>query len=154
MLVHDVDGDGDNDVVSSINAHGYGISWFEQRRTSGQITFVEHVVQQPFRDLTDPHQFSQPHALALADVDGDGLHDLVTGKRFWAHNGNDPGARDPAVLYWFRSTRQPSVAFVPQPVDVNSGVGVQLLATDLDGDARVDFAVANKKGTVLFLRRR
>jgi hypothetical protein len=154
MFAYDVDGDRDNDVVATINAHGYGISWFEQMVIGGQITFREHVIQRPFRDPTDQHQFSQAHALVLADVDGDGLRDLVSGKRFWAHNGNDPGARDPAVLYWFRLRRQPSVAFVPEPVDSDSGVGLQALAADLDGDGLVDFATANKKGTALFLRRR
>ena len=29
--------------------------------------------------------FSQPHAIELADMNGDGLKDIVTGKRFWAH---------------------------------------------------------------------
>ncbi|HLU39366.1 MAG TPA: VCBS repeat-containing protein [Planctomycetota bacterium] len=152
MFAYDVDGDGDADVVTTINAHAYGISWFEQVRPGGQITFVEHVIQRPFHDPTDPHQFSQAHALALADVDGDGLRDLVTGKRFWAHNGGDPGARDPAVLYWFRLQRQPTVAFVPQHVDSNSGVGLQVLAQDLNGDGLVDFATANKKGIAAFLR--
>jgi hypothetical protein len=154
MFAYDVDGDGDRDVVTSINAHGYGISWFEQVRSGSQIGFVEHVVQRPVRDPTDPHQFSQAHALAVADVDGDGLTDVVTGKRFWAHNGTDPGARDPAVLYWFRLQRQGGVAFVPQRVDGNSGVGLQVLARDLDGDARLDFAVANKKGIAVFLGQR
>ncbi len=152
MFAYDVDGDGDNDVVTTINAHGYGISWFEQILVGGQITFREHVVQRPVRDPTDPHQFSQAHALTLADVDGDGLRDLITGKRFWAHNGNDPGARDPAVLYWFRLERQPNVTFVPHRVDGNGGVGLQVLGTDLNGDGLVDFATANKKGTAVFLR--
>jgi hypothetical protein len=154
MLVYDVDGDGDHDVVTSINAHGYGISWFEQVRPGGRITFVEHVVQRPVRDPSDPWQFSQPHALALADVDGDGLLDFVTGKRFWAHNGNDPGARDPAVLCWFRLVRQGGVRFVPMVVDHDSGVGEQVVAADLDGDGRTDLAVGNKKGTFVFLRNR
>jgi len=154
MFAYDVDGDGDNDVVTSINAHAYGISWFEQVRPSGQITFIEHVVQRPVKDPTDPWQFSQLHALALADVDGDGLLDFVTGKRFWAHNGSDPGARDPAVLSWFRLERQGGARFVPMFVDTDSGVGEQVVAADLNGDGGIDFAVGNKKGTFLFLKNR
>jgi hypothetical protein len=147
MFAYDVDGDGDNDVITSINAHAYGLSWFEHVEVGGQITFVEHVIQQPFRDLSDRHQFSQLHALALADVDRDGLQDIVTGKRFWAHNGADPGARDPAVLYWFRLVRAPIVRFEPRPVHPDVGVGLQVLPADLDGDGEIDFAVANKKGS-------
>ena len=30
-------------------------------------------------------KFSQLHALQLVDMDGDGLKDLITGKRYWAH---------------------------------------------------------------------
>jgi hypothetical protein len=154
MICDDVDGDGDIDVVTSINAHAYGLSWFEHVRNGGQIAFVEHVIQRAVRDPGDPHQFSQPHALAWADVDGDGLADLITGKRFWAHNGADPGERDPAVLYWFKRERAPAVRFTPQLVDNDLGVGLQVLAADLNGDARTDFAVANKKGTAVLLQHR
>ena len=155
MLVTDVDGDGDQDVVTSIHAHGYGLSWFEQVPNGGAISFVEHGIQQQTANRRDPHQFSQLHALALADVDGDGLQDVVTGKRFWAHDGADPGARDPAVLYWFRLVRDGGgVRFVPQRVHDDSGVGLQVLARDLNGDGHTDLASANKKGVHVFLSER
>ena len=91
MLVYDVNGDGLNDVITCINAHGYGLSWYEQVRENGNITFREHVILN--KDATKDRygvQFSQPHSLALADIDGDGLMDIVTGKRFWAHGKNGP----------------------------------------------------------------
>ncbi len=44
MLVYDVNGDGLNDVITCNNAHGYGLSWFEQVRENGNITFREHVI--------------------------------------------------------------------------------------------------------------
>lgn len=153
MYATDIDGDGDQDVLTAINAHGYGLSWFEQTRNGGQIGFVEHVIQRSMVDPNDPEQFSQPHALCLADVDLDGRMDFVTGKRFWAHNGLDPGARDPAVLTWFRATGLPSGRFAAVRVAQDVGVGVQVLAADLDSDGDVDHAVANKKGIVVLLRR-
>ena len=50
--------------------------------------------------------FTQPHALELADLDGDGLKDIVVGKRYWAHGptGDVEPSADP-VLYGFRLTR-------------------------------------------------
>ena len=35
--------------------------------------------------------FSESHGLVMADVNGDGFPDLVSGKRYFAHNGKDPG---------------------------------------------------------------
>ncbi len=127
MLVYDFDGDGDNDVVTSKNAHGYGLAWFEQVGSSdgGEIAFDEHLImgQKP-GDNDYGVAFSQLHALALADVDGDGIQDIVTGKRFWAHGGHDPGSLDPAVLYWFKTVREGGTArFIPYLIDNDSGVG-------------------------------
>ena len=120
MLVYDANGDGLNDVITCINAHGYGLSWYEQVRENGNITFREHVILN--KDASkNPYgvQFSQPHALFLADMDGDGLMDIVTGKRFWAHgkNGPDPESDSaPAVLYWFKLVRPPKARLISSPI--------------------------------------
>lgn len=151
IFAHDVDGDGDNDIITSMNAHGYGLSWFEQTKTGNTIVFREHVIQKTSKDPTDPHQFSQPHGLTLADIDGDGRLDIVTGKTFFAHNGTDPGALDAPVLYCFRFDNTAGIRFVPSPLDIISGAGRQIATGDLDGDGRVDIAVAGKKGQFLFL---
>lgn len=152
MYAYDVDGDGDNDVVSSLNGHGYGLAWFEHVKAAGRVTFKTHAIQQTNKDPSDPHQFSQAHALAIGDMNGDGRIDFVTGKRFWPHNGNDPGARDPVVLYWFELVRKGGVRFVPHRIDVGSGVGVEVIVEDLNGDGRPDILTSNKKGAFLFLR--
>ena len=148
MFAYDVDGDGDNDLISSRDAHGYGLSWFEHVVAGGVITFQEHAIL-PAGGV----QFSQLHALDLADVNGDGLLDVVTGKTFWAHLGADPGASDPAVLYWFELQRAGGTAsFVPRFVDDDSGVGRQVVVADASGDGRADIIVGNKLGVFLFRR--
>ena len=38
MAVYDVNGDGLNDVVTSLQAHGFGLSWFEQKRDAGKTS--------------------------------------------------------------------------------------------------------------------
>ncbi len=157
MLVYDVNGDGLNDLITCLNAHEYGVVWFQQVRSGAEISFRQHAItgQKP-EDSPHGIVFSQPHALALADMDGDGVLDLVTGKRFWAHGPTgDPEPNAPAVLYWFGLKReQPNKAdFVPHLIDDNSGVGTQVVATDVNGDKRVDVVVGNKKGTFIFLQK-
>lgn len=155
MFAYDVDGDGDNDVVTALNAHSWGFAWYEQIKKDGNITFKTHTV------MTDKPEgnpygvcFSQPHAMACADIDGDGIKDVVTGKCFFAHNGRDPGADQPAVLYWFRTIRHKdgSAELVPYQIDDNSGVGRQLSTGDLNGDGKEDIATSNKKGVFVFIQ--
>ena len=157
IYAYDVDGDGDNDIVTSIQAHGWGLSWFEQTAgDGGQTTFREHKIMGP-RRVDNPYGvcFSQLHAVDVADLDGDGLKDIVAGKCYWAHNGKDPGARQPAVIYYFRLTREGGRArFVPHRVDDNSGVGRQVRAVDMNGDGLTDMIAGNKKGTFLFVHER
>ena len=155
MLVYDVNGDGLNDVITCINAHGYGISWYEQVRENGNITFREHVILN--KDASKNRygvQFSQPHALALVDMDGDGLKDLVTGKRFWAHgkDGPDPDSNSAAVLYWFKLTRpaKGQAEFIPYLIDDDSGVGTQVTAGYVSNPKYPDVVVGNKKGVFVF----
>ena len=158
MYAYDVNGDGRNDVITSLAAHGYGLAWFEQlagRGPDGEIQFKEHIImnKEP-RDNKYGVKFSQPHAIDLVDMDGDGLKDIVTGKRFWAHGPTgdaEPGA--PAVLYWFKLVRgtDHSVDFVPYLIHEDSGIGTQVLARDVNGDGLPDVVVGNKKGTFVHL---
>ena len=155
MFAYDVNGDGLNDVITSLAAHGYGLAWFEQIRTGDDITFREHVFmnKQP-ADNKYGVCFSQLHALDLADMDGDGLKDIITGKRFWAHGATgDPEPNAPAVLYWFKLVRHgdKSVDFVPQLIDIDSGVGTQVVTGDVNGDKLLDVVVGNKKGAFVLL---
>ena len=144
MLVYDVDGDCDSDVVSS-SAHNYGIWWFEQLPPGDGSQFKQHVIYD---------KFSQSHAIRLVDINGDGLKDLVTGKRYFAHQGKDPGGHEPAVLYWFelRRPKKSQVEYIPHKIDDNSGVGTQFEVTDMNRDGKWDIVTSNKKGVHVFLQ--
>ncbi|HVU99542.1 MAG TPA: FG-GAP-like repeat-containing protein [Puia sp.] len=132
----DVRGDGRMALVSS-SAHRYGIWWHEKTDTG----WVHHPI---FSGV------SETHALTLADVNGDGHPDLVTGKRYFAHNGEDPGAYEPSLLYWFEFHPGVSPSWTPHLVDMDSGVGLQVLVQDIDGNGLPDIIVANKKGVFFF----
>ena len=156
MFAYDVNGDGLNDVITSLAAHGYGLGWYEQIRKDGKITFKLHIIINS-KPSDSPYgvKFSQLHALDLADVDGDGLKDIVTGKRFWAHGPKkdaEPGA--PAVVYWFKLTRpeKGKAHYVPHLIDDDSGVGTQVKAVDVNGDDLLDVVVGNKKGAFVHLQ--
>jgi hypothetical protein len=139
MAVFDYDGDGDADVVSS-SAHGLGIWWHEQLPEGKWKT---HDIDKTF---------SQTHGLVQADINGDGLPDFVTGKRWWAHGPKgDVNPGDPAVLYWFELKRSEGHAgWIPHLVDHDSGVGTQFEVADVSGDGLLDIVVSNKKGVFYF----
>ncbi len=149
MYAYDVNGDGLNDVITSLAAHQYGVAWFEQTKEDGAEGWTRHLIT---GTPQDPGQtkivFSQPHAIDLADMNGDGLQDIVTGKRCWAHGpSGDPESGAPFVLYWFELKRDGKTAsYVPHLVDNDSGVGTQVMAVDVNGDAKQDIVVGNKKG--------
>ena len=145
MAVVDVNGDRWPDVVASA-AHQVGVWWFEQQSANGTRNFVKHAIDA---------SFSQSHALDTGDIDGDGLTDIVTGKRRWAHGPTgDPQPNAPAVLYWFQLRRTPAgVSWTRHLIDDTSGVGNQVVVRDVDGDGRLDVASANKHGVFVFLQR-
>lgn len=153
MFAYDFDGDGDSDVVSVQNAHGWGLTWFEQRGKDGNVSFLPHeILPARFDSRSSSLNLSQMHALALADIDGDGVQDLVTGKRYFAHGGNDPGAHQLPLLVWFRTIREAGqVRFEPHVIAKRIGVGTQLTVRDLTGNGRPDILVGNKLGTFLLL---
>ncbi len=137
MVVWDFDGDGDHDVLSS-SAHRYGIWWHEQTPQGWKTHDIDTTL-------------SQTHAVVQADINGDGLADFVTGKRFWAHGGRDPGAKEPALLCWYELARKGGKPqWTRHTIDDASGVGTQFEVTDVNGDGLLDIAVANKGGVFLF----
>lgn len=154
MHVRDVNGDGRPDVITSLQAHGYGLAWFEQLADGA---FREHrITGASAQEVVAGVSFTQPHAVEIVDLNGDGLPDIVTGKRKWAHGTkNDPEPMGEPVLYGFvlRRDDKGGANFRPVKIDGDSGVGTQFWTGRIDGDARPDLAIANKHGVFIFLRR-
>ena len=152
MYAYDVDGDKDADVITSLEAHNYGLSWFEQTAPN---VWKEHVIvgRKP-EDSKYGLLFTQMHAIDLVDIDGDGLKDIITGKRHFAHGSKgDADPLAPPVLYWFKLVRSSQgVDWLPYQIDDNSGVGTQVTAVDVNGDSRPDIVVGCKKGAFVHLQ--
>ena len=142
MHVIDINGDGRPDILATC-AHDYGIFWMEQ---TADGKFVKHNID---------YTWSVVHNSVLADMRGDGHLDLVTGKRFMAHNGNDPGEREPLGVYWyeFRKNPQGAVEWIRHVVSYGGqmGAGTGIQAVDIDGDGDIDIVAGGKSG--LFLAR-
>jgi putative membrane-bound dehydrogenase-like protein len=141
MYAYDFDGDGDNDLIGT-SAHQVGVWWYEQTDQG----FVQHEIDKTI---------AQTHATILADINGDGLPDLVTGKRFYAHNGRDPGEDEPPVIAWYELSREDGKPkWTRHEFDDNSGVGTQFEVHDMNDDGLLDVIVANKRGVFYFEQER
>jgi putative membrane-bound dehydrogenase-like protein len=156
MLITDVDGDGANDIVTSLAAHHFGLSWFRQVRENGKISFLEQkVMTDKPEDSAAMVSFCELHALALSDVNRDGLADVVTGKRWWSHGPDgecQPGAK--SVTYWYELVRDGNGArYVPHLADDESGVGTTVTVGDIDKDQDQDILVVNKRGVFVLWQR-
>jgi hypothetical protein len=141
MIVRDLNGDGRNDFIYGMG-HDYGLYWREQIEPAadGTLRWNEHLIDD---------SFSQPHALHMADIDGDGEDELITGKRVFAHNGKDPGGKEEAVMYYYNWDKKTSRFSRETIVRGSAGIGLQIRTGDLNGDGRLDIAVAGKSGTYI-----
>lgn len=153
MFGYDVNGDGRTDVITSLDAHGYGVCWFEQNADGSWKQ--HHLIDTDKEKGSTGVAFTQPHAIDLVDINGDGTLDIITGKRFWAHGpkGDIEPAEAP-VIYAFLLTRKDGKAtYTPEIIDADSGVGCQVMAADVNGDKKPDVIVGNKKGCFVIFQK-
>jgi hypothetical protein len=164
ILGYDVNHDGKLDLIYG-QGHGYGLYWLEQSGTPQHRTWIRHTIDE---------SFSQSHALALVDIDGDGTPELITGKRYRGHSGADPGSYDPVVVYAYKlpakealasakahtanatgnsgsmqiaaSASDPAFTRIALSVNGTASAGTQFVAADLDHDGDIDIASAGKLG--------
>lgn len=143
ILVHDVNKDGLNDLIVGMG-HDYGLYWFAQGRgADDNRTWTRHTIE------SDKSQF---HEMQLADLDNDGELELITGKRWRAHVGRDPGADDPIGLYYYEiadGAFERHIISYGDPGEA-SGTGIYMWITDIDGNGLNDILAPGKEGLYLF----
>ena len=153
MYAYDIDGDGDNDVVSGVQAHAWGLHWVENVDGKG-IVWKDHTIMSTpdSASLYGGVAVSQLHNLNLADINGDGLLDLVGGNRWGTHGPVAPG--NPSHIYWWELKRGAGGAtFTPHMVEGNIGAGCQIKVGDVNGDGKPDIVVGGRRGTYVFLNK-
>lgn len=145
IIGYDVLHNGKTDIIYG-QGHSYGIYWLEQQGEGSDRKWVKHTIDE---------SFSQVHALKMVDIDGDNEMELLAGKRYRGHNGNDPGSYDPLVVYYYKIDRKTGT-FTRYPISVNgtAGAGTQFVTADLDGDGDLDIATAGKSGVHFFENKR
>jgi HEAT repeat protein len=144
IIVFDVNKDGLNDLLAT-TAHKHGIFWYEQVRGADQsISWKEHVID---------NSWSQAHYLAFADINNDGNKEIITGKRFMAHNGGDPDAYGKLCIYYYTFTPGPNPTFSRHAISVNEGISATLNieTVDMDGDGDLDLVTTGKFGGPVLL---
>ena len=69
------------------------------------------------------------------------------------HSGRDPGADEPACLYYYRwsGTAGKFTRHTISPPGAGVGTGMQICVADLNDDGRPDIAVSGKSGTWLLV---
>lgn len=134
----DVNGDGLSDVIYS-SAHGYGVFWCEQVRRGSETQWIRHLIDDTW---------TQVHSLTLADINGDGIPEIIAGKRFMAHNGGDPDEFGPLGVYYYTLKRDPKPVWTKHAITYNQGIGsgMNIVAMDLTGSGRIDIVTTGKFG--------
>ncbi len=143
ILVEDVNSDGLNDLIVG-QGHSYGLDWYEQKiDQQGRRRWIKHPID-PFN--------SQFHTMEWVDIDGDGIGEIISGKRYRAHNGKDPGANDPFGLYYYKWNGESFTKNIVSygGADQGSGTGIYFSIADLRSTGRKDIIVAGKDGLYIF----
>jgi len=141
MYVRDLNGDNRPDILTTMG-HSCGVLWLEQQADG---TWARHVIDDAW---------SAAHASTLADLNGDGRDDFVTGKRAQIHSDATAAERDRLGMYWYDLSLPKSGSTAPWTRHIideggKMGGGLQIAVIDIDGDGDLDVVASGKTGLYL-----
>jgi hypothetical protein len=191
MYSVDMDKDGCSDVVAAEWAHGKNLYWYQQQKDATGCTFAFKRYQfmgdaaptAHYQPVANSYQasnpgdaalwgagFTEPHALQVFDMDGDGRPDVITGKMRFAqpYDQGDPDPDGTPYLYVFRNVAVPDsrngAPITLEPIlvdgdptategttDAGMGVGQQIAIGHVNTDGIMDICIASKVGLAVFL---
>jgi hypothetical protein len=191
MFAADMDMDGCADIVAADWAHGMGLAWYQQGKDASGCNYdfskkFYFMGNAPFTAKYKMNQpaiaavgqatmwggvgFTEPHALQVYDMDGDGRPDVITGKfRFaFPYDLGDPDPDGVPYIYVFKNVATPDsrtgAPITLQPflvdgdpnamegtTDAGMGVGRQIAIGHVNTDGIMDICVATKLGLAVFL---
>jgi hypothetical protein len=185
MFAVDMDKDGCSDVVAADWAHGaQGLFWYQQQKDASGVCNYSFKTYQFMGNAprTAKYQpgvddaamwgagFTEPHALQVYDMDGDGRPDVISGKMRFAcpYDCADLDPDGTPYIYVFRNVATPDprngapITLQPFLVDgdptasegtpaAGMGVGRQIAIGHVNTDGIMDICVATKLGLAVFL---
>ncbi len=152
ILVHDLDGDGDMDLVSSYNAHGTasGGSSNTSRASSRSTTSWARARRRipsvlPSRRCTPSPSPTWTATDAWTSSPGNATTPTKARTRRIAGAG--------PLLVPQHLDAEKKIEFVPHFIHDDSGVGVEVKVADLNGDSRPDVVSSSKKGLTIHVQK-
>ncbi len=178
MYAVDMDKDGCGDVVAAEWAHGVGLYWYQQQKTGAacnlsfkKLQFMGDSLKDAAGDVTKwGAGFTEPHALEVIDMDGDGRPDVIAGKMRFAHphGYGDPDGDSAPYVYVFQNQATPDtrnggpITLKPMLVDgaegqavgsvaAGMGIGRHFSVGHVNTDGIMDICVGTKVGLAVYL---
>ena len=144
IMVEDMDGDGDLDIVSTTNEHPglfYSeVSWF-MNNLNNDTQWEQFIISS---SVLEDNPVTDINGVAVSDIDNDGYNDVVVGTGSVGKLGGK--------VYWFKAPAEPEgewQRFLVSSDDDNAYFKMYVL--DADEDGREDIVAGGNAGSIIFI---